>query len=63
MPNLVLVKGIMLMVKEYEAIIRFCKHLTTVAKRDFYSLFAENIPEWYQYHLSRLVCPVAEICC
>lgn len=49
-----LIKGIMLMVKEYEALIRFCKQLTTVAKRGLYSVFTANIPGCHGYDLRRL---------
>lgn len=42
------------MVKEYEALIRFCKRLTTVAKRALYLVFTANIPECHQYNLRRL---------
>lgn len=42
------------MVKEYEALIRFCKQLTTVAKRALYLVFTANIPECHQYNLRRL---------
>lgn len=54
LPNLVLIKWIMLMVKEYEALIGFCKQLTTVAKRALYLVFTANIPECHYYSVRRL---------
>jgi len=42
------------MVKEYEVFIRFCKQLSTVAKKAFYPVFTVNIPECHQYKLRRL---------
>lgn len=42
------------MVKEYEALIGFCKQLTTVAKRALYLVFTANIPECHHYSVRRL---------